>query len=272
MSMITLLRAEPRFRTDPAYTAQLLDKLMLAFGGSDFFFATGESVAFLLDLTLPADNAKGVNFDIRLTYGLLRLYRQLHGGPIPLYFRPAPGFTAAQVLQHSGYGALAALEDVTMTDLSTCPVVRRRCEPGLTGEEISVYQPLLQADVVVSLVKHKADQGRLFGSALHSLAAATPQELDEEHQDRLLVDLYSVVTPDLFLVDGTVGDGGFQPQTGDCLLGAADAVAADAVLAALSGIPVRRIDSLCLAAQYGLGVGDPGGIALYGDDLSTLMK
>ena len=272
MSMITLLQAEERLRTDSKYAGQLLEKLLLAFGGSEFFFGTDEKVAFLLDLSLPAENDRGVNFDIRLAYSLINLYRRHRADRIQFFFRPAAGFTAEQTLEMSGYKALAALDNVQLHDLSREQTRSRRCGPGLTGDNIELYAPLAQADVVISLVKYKADQGKLFGSALHSLASCSPMAPEGEFRDRSLVDLYSVMTPDLFIIDGLIGSGGFQPQAKDCLLAAADAVAADAVLAALAKIPAQQVGSLCLAAQYGLGNGDPSGIALYGDDMSQLMK
>lgn len=272
MSMITLLQADQRLRTEPKYTGELMEKLLLAFGGSEFFFGTDEKIAFLLDLSLPAENDRGVNFDIRLAYSLVTLFRRYRSDQIHFYYRPLPGFTAAQTLEQSGYQSLAALDNVVLHDLREESAVRRSCGTYLTGEQIEVYSPLAQADVVISLVKYKAAQGSLFGSALRSLANCSPQPLDEDFADRLLVDIYSVITPDLFIIDGMIGNGGFQPQAKDCLLAAADAVAADSVLATLARIPAADVNSLCLAAQYGLGNGDPGGIALYGDDLAQLMK
>lgn len=271
MSMITLLQTEQRLREEPKYCSEQMEKLLLAFGGSDFFFNTDENLAFLLDLQLPAENDRGVNFDIRLAYSLVSIYRRYHNDQIRFYYRPVPGFTATQVLEGSGYKALAALENVQLIDLNTCPVLERRCGPCLTGESIPVYAPLAQADVVISLLKYKADQGQLFGSALGSLAVCGPEQAACP-EDRRLVDLYSVITPDLFLIDGLRGNGGFQPQPKDCLLAAADGVAADSVLAALASIPASQINALCLAAQYGLGNADPGSIAMYGDDPSQLLK
>ena len=90
-------------------------------------------------------------------------------------------------------------------------------------------------------------------------------------RERELVDIYSIVSPDLFIVDGLKGSNGFQPQEGDCLLAASDAVALDAVLSTISGIRIEGVESLCLAAQYGLGQGEPGAISLLGDDLGQFI-
>ena len=184
MSMITLLQADPKLRTDPQYASQLLDKLLLAFGGSPFFFSNEEKVAFLLDLTLPTDSEQGVNFDIRLAYALVTLVRKHKAGAVEFFYQPAPGFTGEQILEKSGYQALAELNDVRLTDLTGCPTVSRRSMTGLTGDQVEIYAPLAQADVVISLAKYKAAQGKLFGSALRSLMICTPTQYEEEFQDR----------------------------------------------------------------------------------------
>jgi|GEM_PF-1630825 len=273
MSIITLLRAEHPVRQDEKAAGLLLRRLLLAFGGAEFFFRPGEAPLLLADLTLPAPNASGVNFDVRLAYAVYALARE-HGVPrLTLAFRPAPGFAAALVLEKSGYGALAGLPGLELVDLSAVAAKRRPTDTALVRDHLDIAAPLLEADILVSLVKFKAAEGRLFGSGLHALqAAVTPDPgPDAPERERELVDIYSTVTPDLFIVDALKGEGGFQPQAQDCLVGAVDAVALDSVLAAMSQTALSSVDSLNLAAQYGLGVGEPGGIAMYGDDLGEII-
>ncbi len=274
MSMITLLRAGSLTGRDEKEAGLLLRRLLLAFGGGEFFFRPEEKPLLLLDLTLPAPQETGVNFDIRLAYGVYALAREHGVSQLTLAFRPAPGFDGELVLAKSGYGAFAGLPGIRLVDLSASPTRRRPTDTALLRDELEIAAPLLEADMVISLVKFKAGEGRLFGSGLHALGAAVTREagLPFPEQERELVDIYSAVTPDLFIVDGLKGRAGFQPQAEDCLLAAVDGVAVDSVLAAMAGLDLGRVDSLNLAAQYGLGVGEPAGIAMYGDDLSQIMS
>ena len=274
MSMITVLKADQHVLEQPKSLSLAVEKLLLAFGGGDFFFQPGETVVFLLDLTLPAENERGVNFDIRLAYALAALARSKGMKDILFAFRPAPGFSGDMVLERSGYQGLLAVEGVRFVDLSQEENLLRTSQTALSQDSLPICRCILQADVILSLVKYRAAEGRLFGSALHSMEAVSPEAkgTEPQQQERTLVDLYDIIPPDLFLVDGLKGKEGFQPQQADFLLAAADAVAADAVLAAVGNIPVQTVESLCLAAQYGLGVGEPGAIALYGDDLAEIMK
>lgn len=273
MAMITLLQAEHQVRHNAKAAGLLLRRLLLAFGGAEFFFRPEEKPLLLLDLTLPADAESGVNFDPRLAYAVYALAREQGVKQMTLAFRPAPGFDATLVLEKSGYGAFAALPGLDMVDLSQAASRQRGSDIGLLHDELAVAAPLLGADILISLVKYKAAEGKLFGSALHSLRAAArlDEAADLQHQERELVDIYSLVTPDLFIVDGLKGKQGFQPQARDHVLAGVDAVAVDAVLAAMAAIPLEAVESLNLASQYGLGVGEPGSIAMYGDDLADII-
>ena len=273
MSLISLLATDEAAKQQPRDIGIILRKLFLPFGGSDVYFASGP-VVFLLDLPLPADNEAGVNFDLRLAYALAELARGREKRPVRFAVRVEEGFTLEQVLQASGYDKLRQLDGVDFIDLTKEETVKLPTDTGLYLDEAAVYRPLAQAGLIVSLVKLKAAEDSLFGSAFCDLALASPDlaGLDAEQRARALVDVYSVLTPDLTVVDGWRGDSGFQQHRGDFVMAAADAVAADAVLAALSGVDMEQLEYLQLAAQYGLGEGDPGNIHLYGDDIGDLMK
>ena len=273
MSIISLHKAEASLREQPREINKALRRLLLPFGGSDFFFIGGEKPLFLLDLTLPAEMEAGVNFDIRLAYGMVNLARDCGTEEIRFGVKTAEGFDFATVLEKSGYQRLAEMDGVRFLDLRQSEMLSRITDTGLVLDEAGFYRPVLEADVIISLAKFKAAEDQLFGSAMRNvlLAAELPTVMDFVHRERALTDVYSVLSPDLTIVDGLRGDSGFQPQKGDFLLAAVDAVAADAVLCALAGIDLATVESLQLAAQYGLGIGEPSDIRLYGDDMSELM-
>ena len=273
MSVISLLVTDEEIKQKPRDIGIMLRKLFLPFGGAEVYFDAGRTV-FLLDLLLPADNESGVNFDLRLAYALTELARGKDARPVSFAVRPEEGFDLEQVLRASGYDKLRQLENVDFIDLREAETVQLKTDTGLALDSAAVYRPLAEAGLVISLAKLKAAENSLFGSAMNNLALATPDlaGLDAEQRSRALTDVYSVLTPDLTLVDGWRGDAGFQQHRGDFIMAAADAVAADAVLAALSGLDLAEVDYLQLAAQYGLGEGDPGNIHLYGDDIGDLMN
>ncbi len=273
MSIVALIQADAAVREQPREADKMLRKLIMPFGGADFFFTGGETPLFLLDLTLPADNETGVNFDIRLAYAMVMLAKNNGAQHILLGVKCASGFSFADVLQKSGYDRLREIAGVEFIDLRAGGTVERYTDTSLVLDKAAIYRRLTEADMLISLAKFKAGEGHLFGGALNNaaIAADLPADFGFDMQQRALIDVYSLICPDLTVIDGLIGDSQFQPQQHDFVMVATDAVAADAVLAAIAGIELSSVEYLQLAAQYGLGVGEPADISIFGDDLSEIM-
>ncbi|PYS94027.1 MAG: iron-sulfur cluster-binding protein, partial [Acidobacteria bacterium] len=100
-----------------------------------------------------------------------------------------------------------------------------------------------------------------------------------KYMHEVLVDLVMMqkeLHPGIFTVmDGTVCGNGAGPRTmdpvvGNVILAGADSVAIDAVAARIMGFDPLSIPYLRMCHERGLGVADPRGIDLVGDDVSGL--
>lgn len=100
-----------------------------------------------------------------------------------------------------------------------------------------------------------------------------------KYMHEVLVDLVQMqreLHPGIFTaMDGTVCGNGAGPRTmvpvvGNVILAGADSVAIDAVAARLMGFDPMAIPYLRMCHERGLGVADPHGIDLVGDDLSGM--
>ncbi|MFQ5877250.1 MAG: DUF362 domain-containing protein [Acidobacteriota bacterium] len=100
-----------------------------------------------------------------------------------------------------------------------------------------------------------------------------------KYMHEVLVDLMSMqreLHPGIFTVmDGTVCGNGAGPRTmvpveGNVILAGADSVAIDSVAARIMGFDPMRIPYLRMCHERGLGVADPRGIELLGDDVSGM--
>ncbi len=100
-----------------------------------------------------------------------------------------------------------------------------------------------------------------------------------KYMHEVLVDLMSMqreLHPGIFTVmDGTVCGNGAGPRTmvpviGNVLLAGADSVAIDAIAARIMGFDPMAIPYLRMCHERGLGVADPRGIELAGDDIADL--
>ena len=273
MSIVSLLKTDADFGTDPKKAEDLVKRLLMAHGGSDFFFCPGEKAAFLVDASLPADNESGANFDIRLAWALTHIAIEQGMTDISICLKPEEGFTFRQIIKTTSYGKLAELPGVKLVSLAEAEATPRRTDTGLVLEQAEIYDVLNSADVVISLAKFKTAEGRLFGGALANTvnAARITGDLDYQMKQRALIDIYSTITPDLVIVDCIKGESVFQNNRISCVLAGSDGVALDTVLSAMSGVNMAGNEGLMLATQYGLGISNPSDIAMCGDDMREIM-
>ncbi|MEW6529239.1 MAG: DUF362 domain-containing protein [Thermodesulfobacteriota bacterium] len=132
---------------------------------------------------------------------------------------------------------------------------------------VSVSRAVLEADVIISLPKFKTHgltvmtgaikncYGFLPGAQKAKLhkAAGNPQRFHE-----VIVDVFRLRPPDLFIVDAVVGMQGNGPASPDLrdiglVLAADNAVALDAVIATMMGCDPARLRFLQKAKEMGLG-------------------
>ena len=239
-----------------------LNELLRPF--AEMFAPAPYSLLIYVGAIYPAGPELGVNPHPALVAALAEWAYEAGVANIGLVAAAADGFEFSQSWQLAGYGALKGY-GADVLDMADAPRSSRLSSLGLNCREFLLPKPLLQADYLINLSKFRVAEGRMFGSALNNLAAMADMPRAEEAFPRALVDLYSVITPDLHIADALRGQGGWQPQTQDGLLAATDAVALDMTLATLAGLDGSRMEEIALAAQYGLGSAGAADISLTGD-------
>jgi len=144
---------------------------------------------------------------------------------------------------------------------------------------VSISRIVLEADVIISLPKFKThgltvmtgaiknSYGFLPGAQKAKLhkAAGSPARFHE-----MLVDLFKLRVPDLFIVDAVVGMEGNGPASPDLrdiglILASDNAVALDAVIATMMGCDPGRLRFLQKAKALGLGDYDLSTIEVIGE-------
>jgi len=145
--------------------------------------------------------------------------------------------------------------------------------------EVAVSEEFLDADIVISLPKFKThgltvmtgaiknSYGILPGAQkarLHQLAG-TPERFHD-----VIVDVFRLRPPDLFIVDAIVGMEGNGPASPELreiglILAADNGVAMDSVIAIMMGLEPSRLRFLCRAKHWGLGDFDPAMIHIEGE-------
>jgi uncharacterized protein (DUF362 family)/Pyruvate/2-oxoacid:ferredoxin oxidoreductase delta subunit len=149
--------------------------------------------------------------------------------------------------------------------------------------KVSLSRAVLDADIIISLPKFKThgltiltgaiknSYGFLPGAQKAKLhrAAGSPERFHE-----LIVEVFRLRIPDLFIIDAVVGMEGNGPASPDLrdiglILASDNAVALDAVMAAMAGLEPDRLRFLQKAKEKGLGDYDLKGIEIIGE-LNTI--
>ncbi len=144
---------------------------------------------------------------------------------------------------------------------------------------VSVSQDVLDADIVISLPKFKThgltvltgaiknSYGLLPGAqkAMLHKAAGSPKDFNE-----MIVEVFMLRVPDLFIVDAVVGMEGNGPASPDLrdigmVLASDNAVAVDAVIATMMGCDPGKLRFLQKAKEAGLGDYDLKTIEIIGE-------
>ena len=144
---------------------------------------------------------------------------------------------------------------------------------------VSVSQAVLDADLIISLPKFKTHGLTVITGAIKNsygfLPGAQKATLhriagNAERFHELLVDVFQIRVPDLFIMDAVVGMEGNGPASPDLraiglILAADNAVALDAVIATMMGCAPEKLRFLQKAKEKGLGDYDLRTIELIGE-------
>jgi uncharacterized protein (DUF362 family)/Pyruvate/2-oxoacid:ferredoxin oxidoreductase delta subunit len=144
---------------------------------------------------------------------------------------------------------------------------------------LNVSSAVMDADVVISLPKFKTHGLTVISGAIKNSfgilpgaqkgklhqAAGSPEQFHE-----LIVDVFSLRVPDLFIVDAVVGMEGNGPASPDLrdvgrILASDNAVALDAVIAEMMGCNPAKLRFLQKAKEVGLGDYDLEKIEIIGE-------
>lgn len=144
---------------------------------------------------------------------------------------------------------------------------------------VSLSQAVLEADIIISLPKFKThgltvitgaiknSYGFLPGALKAKLhkAAGSPERFHE-----MVVDVFRLRVPDLFILDAVVGMEGNGPASPDLrdiglILASYNAVAMDSVMAVMMGLEPTQLRFLQKAKELGLGENDLDKIEIIGE-------
>ncbi|MGB9939715.1 DUF362 domain-containing protein [Methanosarcina sp.] len=178
--------------------------------------------------------------------------------------------TTAQALKASGIESVASAYGVELINFETSDFVEVDIPGARQFSHMHISRAVLEADVVISLPKLKTHELTLYTGAVKNFFGTIPQKNrkqahfleDRRRFGEAIVDIYSVVKPQLAVMDGVVGMEGNGPANGTpvfagVIMASYDCVALDIVASELIGIDPLKVPTNKAALARGFGTKHP---------------
>lgn len=178
--------------------------------------------------------------------------------------------TTSQALKKSGIEGVASDHGVELVNFETSGYVEVDVPGAREFPRLYISKAVLDADVVISLPKLKTHELTLYTGAVKNFFGTVPQKTrkqahfleDRRRFGEAIVDIYSIVKPQLTVMDGVVGMEGNGPSNGTpvfagVIMASYDCVALDIVASELIGIDPSKVPTNRAALARGFGTEHP---------------
>lgn len=146
--------------------------------------------------------------------------------------------------------------------------------------KVRIPRFLLEADHIINMPIFKSHASMVFTNALKNIKGTVQDKVHYEmHQTNLamaMMDLWSVIKPDLNICDLIRPAEGFGPHTAvpidfGCVVAGKDAVAVDATACRMVGLDINKVAYFEAAKERGLGVFDEDQIEVRGKSIQEVF-
>jgi uncharacterized protein (DUF362 family) len=155
---------------------------------------------------------------------------------------------------------------------------------GVFLKKVWVTKAITDADVIINMPKLKTHDIMLYTGAIKNFLGAVPGKYKSLYHQvsnatgnmgEMLVDIFSLVNPQLSIMDGIVGMEENGPTRGlprkiGIIAASRDSVALDAVSSAVINYDPLEIHTTRIAANRNLGIGDLGKINVLGEPIKKV--
>ena len=246
-----------------ALKQKLLDGLKaLSFGTAQ---VSGRKVLLKPNLVEPRAAAEHINTHPMLILAAIESFRSLGAASVTVAEGAGHVRDPYFVLEESGLLEPLAEDRTPFIDLNFAPVKVIANAGGMTSmRELALPQPVLEADIVVSLAKMKTHHWtgatltmkNLFGVMPGSYYGWPKNVLHRAGIPESILDIYATLRPQLGIVDGIVGMGGDGPIMGtpvqaNVLVMGTNLPAVDSTCARVMGLRPEKIEYLQHAGNLG---------------------
>ena len=245
-----------------------------------------------LGVALPAKT--GVTTDPRVVTTIIQLARDAGAKHVMVGESTVVGFDAGKVFEALKVKTLFERSGAEVVNLDQDPLVEIKIPGGDVLKKIKVCRTAYESDVIITVPKLKTHLQTGVTLGLKNMKGAVPDvskrimhridipvgEREEFGLDRAIVDLNSILSPDLSVIDGMVALEGFAPGPRlvgtpvrmNTIVASFDPVSADAVSCRIIGIDPMEIRHLRLAHERKLGRILEEEIEVVGRSIASVLR
>ncbi len=240
-------------------------------------FSRGSTVLIKPNLLSNAPPERGINTHPEVIRAAIRLVRELGAKPV---VAELPGIGPESCVKEAVQWTKAVCDEEGVEFRLFNKNGFRKVEVnGRIVKELHLPVDILEADHIVNLPKLKTHMLTILTGAVKNLFGCLPfsqrKQLHgygaKDEFAHALLDILSVVKPDISIFDAVVAMEGRGPSDGrlanlNCIIAGADAVATDVVACWLAGWDANEVKHLAFAKDRGLGTFDIDGIEIVGKE------
>jgi len=263
-------------------------------GGIDKYIKSGAKVLIKPNLLSPRSPERGKTTHPEIVRAVIRLVRKV--GAIP-YVGDSPGgnivttqtrTTFANIEKYwieTGMKKVCDEEKVDLISFETGGVEIFKIKNRKYTPEVIISKVVFSYDVIINVPKLKTHNLVLFTGAIKNLYGCVPGVRKTEYHKKainptnfsqLLVDIFSIIKPQLCIMDAIVGMDGQGPSAGrlvniGAILASNDMVAIDSVSCRIFGYKPDDIPTNKIAYLQGLGEMNLNKIEILGEKLENIF-
>jgi uncharacterized protein (DUF362 family)/NAD-dependent dihydropyrimidine dehydrogenase PreA subunit len=259
---------------------QAVRQAVALIGGTGDVINPGDRVLLKANMLAPAYPAESVTSHPAVVRAAIELVKEAGGVPIvadsPGYFYAGGKCRALTVCGLKDVADELEVESLQFEAMEN-PFVETPVPGGVYLDSIFAARLALEVDVIVSLPKLKTHASTWYTGAVKNMFGAVATRTRKqahilasyERFSSSIVDIFSVLKPQLTIMDGVIGMEGEGPRHGSprelgVILASRDAVALDAVASKIIGFEPMEIFTTRDATARGLGNGNLDEIEVLG--------
>src|SRR3990172_2744264 len=280
MSKVVLKRC-PDYDIERVY--QSIAESIELLGGISSFINKGERVLLKPNLLSAKPIEKAVTTHPAVIEAVIRIVKDAGANP---FIGDSPGIgSAGQVAAKSGIKEVAERCGVDIVNLSDGVLIEN--DKGKVFKRFDVSRMAFEADAIINIPKLKTHAMMTMTLGVKNLFGCVPGKRkvswhfeaghDKMAFAKMLVELYTLLSPSLTILDGIVGMEGDGPGSGSpremgIVAASGDAVALDLVVSRMVGLKREELPTTMAALELGAGETDIEKIEVLGDAAGIVFK